>query len=91
MGYCIDCPKGWKVYKGRCYLLVHDENISWIEAQEKCERQGADLVNIPEDENNFYNFWIPFVSALGLVKIDGKIEKTFVIFKFFSFNILLQN
>ncbi len=85
MGRCIDCPEGWRVYQGRCYQVVHDQFISWVDARKNCLSKGADLINIPEDEENFNNFWIPFVNAMGLVNAEGGpfIDYTYVSFLVF--------
>ena len=60
------------------YLVVRNEEISWLDAQKKCQSQGADLINLPEGDVNFYNFWIPFVSSMGLIGLDGTFDRTLV-------------
>ena len=57
---------------------------------ESSESNGIDNVvcyicQDPEDEENFNNFWIPFVNAMGLVNAEGGpfIDYTYVSFLVF--------
>ena len=40
----MTCSQGWHLFNSRCYSIEPNNVITWKEAQEKCNNQGADLV-----------------------------------------------
>ena len=47
---CIECPKGWQVFKGNCIKIKHSLNpISWNQARSECSNEEADLFDIKID------------------------------------------
>jgi hypothetical protein len=50
VGY-VDVGCGpWKRAEGRCYLFGNGQGYTWSDARQKCQKAGADLVKI--DDNN---------------------------------------
>ncbi|KAK5866354.1 hypothetical protein PBY51_020551 [Eleginops maclovinus] len=41
----IMCPKGWKLFQGRCYMYVNSD-LTWSQAQSNCAAVGSMLVSV---------------------------------------------
>uniref|UniRef100_H3BZF8 C-type lectin domain-containing protein n=1 Tax=Tetraodon nigroviridis TaxID=99883 RepID=H3BZF8_TETNG len=46
---CPKCPDGWQEFEGQCYYFS-DNKLKWEEARERCQQQGADLVQVSSKE-----------------------------------------
>ncbi|XP_024286595.1 macrophage mannose receptor 1 [Oncorhynchus tshawytscha] len=56
------CPPGWISFSGNCYWVVSNKMFltSWHEAQQKCSSEGANLVTIKtQEEQYFINTHLP--------------------------------
>ncbi|KAM8881167.1 ladderlectin-like [Synchiropus picturatus] len=52
-GLFKNCPRGWKEFRGRCFLYVETE-LSWANAEKYCRSMNANLASIQsDDEENF--------------------------------------
>ncbi|KAJ8387776.1 hypothetical protein AAFF_G00150770 [Aldrovandia affinis] len=49
---CRPCPEGWKQRNSKCYYFSTEEK-SWMDSRRDCLKQGADLVIIEEEEQEF--------------------------------------
>ncbi len=76
-----DCPAGgWKLFEGRCYLVVKS-SATWTDAEKDCNNKGGHLVSVHSaDENSFIrslyssnNMWIG--------GMDAAVEVGFTIYK----------
>lgn len=45
------CPESWTHYRGSCYSTTRvAQGLTWVEAEQQCERQGAHLTSIMDEE-----------------------------------------
>jgi hypothetical protein len=72
------CPGGWKLFNGRCYLLVLNKT-TWADAEKDCYNKGGHLASIhSEDENTFiFNLWSGSGSSLYIGGTDVAVEVGF--------------
>jgi len=65
---CVECPDGWKIFKGACVKIKSLANkVSWEEARSSCLKENSDLVEI--DFNRFFEYAELF-SVFSKEKID---------------------
>ncbi|XP_073347649.1 macrophage mannose receptor 1-like [Pagrus major] len=41
------CPQNWKKFESRCYNIVNNQNVTWVEARTQCQNMGGNLASIP--------------------------------------------
>ncbi|XDV21644.1 hypothetical protein PO909_026703 [Leuciscus waleckii] len=64
----VTCKSGWILYKSSCFLFSNNK-LNWAEARDYCKAQGALLLKIEEDEEEwaFFNkHTIPTAYWVGL-------------------------
>ena len=57
------CPPGWENLNGKCYL-IRNERITWLQARNFCQQQGAKLA-LPQNELESKELFDLFVSKTG--------------------------
>ncbi len=74
-----DCPAGgWKLFEGRCYLIVKSE-VTWADAEKDCQNKGGHLASIHSAaESNFiHNLYSS--SGIWIGGTDAAVEVGFTI------------
>ncbi|KAM6919049.1 macrophage mannose receptor 1-like [Xenentodon cancila] len=70
------CQLPWKKMNSKCYNVVHDQNLTWHDARDKCKEMGGNLASIPSREVQVFlisemvdaptsDIWIGFYSIHG--------------------------
>ncbi|XP_056098620.1 asialoglycoprotein receptor 1 isoform X1 [Rhinichthys klamathensis goyatoka] len=68
----VTCKSGWILFKSSCFLFS-DNKLNWTEAQDYCKAQGALLLKIEEDDEEWAflnNHTIPELYWVGLTDQD---------------------
>uniref|UniRef100_A0A3Q2PW35 C-type lectin domain-containing protein n=1 Tax=Fundulus heteroclitus TaxID=8078 RepID=A0A3Q2PW35_FUNHE len=70
------CPADWRELNSRCYFLS-TETQTWEGSRKHCQSQGAELVVINSEQEQYLLFWIGLHGKNGMFQwVDGSALET---------------
>ncbi|XP_014899453.1 macrophage mannose receptor 1-like isoform X2 [Poecilia latipinna] len=71
-----NCKDGWQKINSKCYKIISDKNLTWVDARKQCRDYGGNLASIPSRHEQVFlvsemtktpnrDLWIGFQSSYG--------------------------
>ncbi len=73
-----ECPSGWQLFEGRCYLLV-ESSATWADAEKDCNYKGGHLASVHSDDENSFIQSLNSSAYLWIGGTDAAVEVGFTI------------
>ncbi|XP_023191646.1 macrophage mannose receptor 1-like [Xiphophorus maculatus] len=80
-----NCKEGWKKVNSKCYKIISNENLTWLDARQRCKDMGGNLASISSRHEQVFlvsemantpnrDLWIGFRNSYsdGFYWTDGR-------------------